>query len=135
MKPFSLEEFMSGKAALTRAGHTATFVHYNPDALLEHRVVGYVNGEVLSWRENGNYFQSENNSHNDLTHMAPDVEQWVLACHHLITNSARLDCASKIETGAVIFCHNDITSPAVQAAARAFVEARGGVLTIDESVS
>jgi hypothetical protein len=129
MKPFDLEAFRAGKPALTRHGHTATFAHYNPDAKPNYRLLGYVNGKAQSWSGTGRWCDDDGDCNIDLTHMAPEPEQWQLYDAH---GFAVLCCTVNRPDIAVRFNNTEHTDPAVQAAARAFVEARGGVLTIEE---
>ena len=77
MKPFNLEEALAGKPVQTRDGQLVKIGAYNPDATKTHRVVGWIEGNVSSWYENGSYVNDE--VHIRDLFMAPETKVvWVL---------------------------------------------------------
>lgn len=61
MKPFNLNDALSGKKVVTRSGLPVNNLTYNPEADPEYRLVGWVNGRVSSYFTDGKmYMLGEN---------------------------------------------------------------------------
>jgi hypothetical protein len=65
MKPFDLEKAKAGVPLITRDGRPVVWGAYNPNAVPGEAIVGWVDGAMLTYYENGNYY-SDTASENDL---------------------------------------------------------------------
>lgn len=77
MKPFNLEEALTGKSVLLRNGDEAYIRHFEPELMVieESRVVGYSEGGLLlSWSPEGRYNPELRELHHwDIVGMYPEI--------------------------------------------------------------
>ena len=53
MKPFNLEKCIAGEKVVTRDGREFKFGAYNKDANVNFRIIGWIDGDVYVFLENG----------------------------------------------------------------------------------
>lgn len=70
LKPFDLEAAKRGERVVTRDGKEFTFGVHNPDASPSNRVIGWLDGLVTTYRDDGCYWNSGTECPHDLF-MAP----------------------------------------------------------------
>lgn len=97
MKPFDLQAALNGAPVVTRDGRPVKIAGYNSDAAIPNqKILGWVDGTVLSWGENGNYFRG--GSPIDLFMASTKKEGWV-NIHRFPEGSIRdLFCAGPFDT-------------------------------------
>jgi len=55
MKPFNREKCMAGEPVVTRDRSPYKFGAYNPEALTDHQIIGWVAGRVMSHNKDGKF--------------------------------------------------------------------------------
>lgn len=75
LKPFDLQEALSGKAVMLRNGDKAFVRHHETelDVAKSHKLLGYRNGRQMEWNENGSYLAAQTTSDGDIIGMYPDT--------------------------------------------------------------
>ncbi len=74
MKPFNLEEALAGRKVVLRNGDYAIVAAYNPNADKECALIGWYDGESLSWFLEGNFSANGIGERFDIVGMAPTIE-------------------------------------------------------------
>jgi hypothetical protein len=76
MKPFNLQEALAGKPVVTREGLQVQDLQQFPSATYQ-RIGAVIRGEVLTFNENGGYWNNGNISDRDLCMASEKKEGWV----------------------------------------------------------
>lgn len=66
MKPFNLKAALAGAPVVTREGSSVRIAGYDETAQEFHKVVGWVDGHVNGWSENGRFSPENEDSVLDL---------------------------------------------------------------------
>lgn len=78
MKPFDRDAALAGQEVILRDGTKAKVVHYNPDALAGHMLLGYYDGvEAAAWCADGKSYEGVD-SESDIICMATRKEKRVM---------------------------------------------------------
>jgi hypothetical protein len=78
MKAFNLEQALAGKPVVTRDGRPVKIAGYNPDADIEYKICGWVNGKVGSWRVDGLLSASIKDAATDLFMAPTERKEWIV---------------------------------------------------------
>ena len=76
LKPFDLKEAMAGKPVVTRDGRGFLFGGFNPNAMENVQIVGWVSGNCEAYSNTGRYITGSE-SDNDLFMATKKIVRWV----------------------------------------------------------
>jgi hypothetical protein len=82
MKPFNLQEALAGKPAVTREGKVARDFHVFTGVVEYQRVFAAVGDEVMSFNEEGRFWNSGAVARNDLFMASEKKEGWIAFGQH-----------------------------------------------------
>ena len=113
----------AGDILLTRDGRQAHIIAVNPQAKREyHCIVGFINGDLVSWCLNGNYYTDHTTSEFDLQMPEADLEvgtvtSCIVICENgdrILVNDVNAEQARELVDDAVMIHHIEYAVPAAQ---------------------
>lgn len=104
LEKFNLQDALNGRPVVTRDGRFVKIAGYNPDAYNMYKLCGWTGTVAMSWDENGNYFDDQSTSVDDIFHPVEEKQPrtfWVNE-HKVTSKSSRFGKFHETEEEAMV---------------------------------